>query len=102
MTTTATFRPANTQELVRQLRPMDVLAISGGRIVRRETGITLPVGHGYSVTIDLAGNDTYTIRRVFTRSGVARIKGEESGIYCDQLSDTSYRASCYVNVEFGS
>lgn len=85
----------------------NMLAISGGRWGNHGTGITLPVGRGYSVTVDLAGNDTYTIRRVFTRRRrgdlvpTVYIKGELSGVYCEELGATAYEASCFVNVVFG-
>jgi hypothetical protein len=95
------FTQADAGEIVSQLRPIDLMAISGCRYIRRETGITLPVRAGYSVTIDLAGDDTYTVRRVFRRGGRAWVKGEARGVYCEQLSETAYRASCYVNVRFG-
>ena len=96
------FAPCDTAELLRQIGPMNILAISGGRIIRRETGVALPVGRGYRVTVDLAGDDTYTVRRVFVRGAKSWIKGEESGVYCDQVAEIAYRASCFVNVDFGA
>jgi hypothetical protein len=81
---------------------MNLLAISGGRQIRRPTGVTLPVGNGYSVTIDLDSDDTYVVRRVFTRSGVAKIKGEQRNVYCDEVGEVAYVASCFRNREFGS
>jgi hypothetical protein len=74
----------------------NVLAISGGRWTTTEEGtLVLPVRYGYAVEIDLALNDTYTVRRTFTRSGVRVVKGEATDIYCDMLGDTAYEASCY-------
>lgn len=89
-------------EILRQIGRGNLAAISGLRFEKRPTGITLPVAHGYSVHIDLDGNDTYVVRRVFSRSGVQFIKGEVRGVYCEDLSDTAYEASCYASVEFGS
>ena len=78
------FTECNAAELLAQIGRMNVFAISGGRVIARRTGITLPVGCGYSVTVDLAGNDTYTVRRIFTRAGVVKVKGELTDVYCDE------------------
>lgn len=101
MTTDTRFAPCDTSELLRQIGHMNLLSISGGRVLRRETGVTLPVGSGYRVTVDLAGNDTYTVRRIFVRGAKSWIKGEETEVYCDQVAGSAYRASCFVNVDFG-
>ena len=93
------FIECDVKVLVSQIGKMNIFAISGGRITARETGITLPVAHGYSVTIDLAPNDTYTVRRIFTRSGKATIKGEYQNVYCEEVGELAYQASCYQNVE---
>lgn len=89
------FRPCDTSETLAQLGRSNLLAISGGRAIRRETGVTLPVSNGYSVTIDLAWNDTYTVRRIFTRSGKATIKAQLEGVYCEDLGDVAYYGSCF-------
>ena len=89
------FRPVNCGEIVRQLGRNNLLAISGGRVIQRETGITLPISNGYSLTIDLAWNDTYTVRRIFTRSGKATIKAQLEGVYCEDLGDVAYYGSCF-------
>lgn len=94
------FRECDARELARQIGPANIMAISGGRITVRQTGITLPVTQGYSVTVDLAGNDTYTVRRIFKRGPKTWIKGEEAGIYCDAVGDAAYRAACFRNVPF--
>jgi hypothetical protein len=94
------FRECDPRVLAAQIGMGNILAISGGRIQVRETGITLPVSNGYRVTVDLAGNDTYTVRRLFTRAGRTWIKGERTGIYCEQVGETAYQASCFRNVEF--
>lgn len=89
------FRPVNCGELLEQLGQHNLLAISGGRVVKRESGVTLPVSNGYSVTIDLAWNDTYTVRRIFTRSGKATIKAELQNVYCWDLGQVAYFGSCF-------
>jgi hypothetical protein len=96
------FIDCEARTLAAQISARNIMAISGGRIQVRQTGITLPVHAGYRVTVDLAPDDTYTVRRVFDRGGKRWIKGEESGVYCDVVGDSAYRASCYVNVEFGA
>ena len=84
-----------------QISTMDLLATSGGRVVGTPTGLMLPVAHGYKVQIDLEAGDTYRVRRVFVRGFRFWVKGEVSGVYAEQLSETVYRAGCYVNVKFG-
>lgn len=96
-----TFVKCDTNEIVRQIGRMNIFAISGGRITHRETGITLPVGSGYSVTVDLDASDTYVVRRVFTRAGKASVKGERSNVYADEVGETAYRASCFRNGPWG-
>ena len=95
------FRQCDARELARQIGAWNIRAISGGRITIRATGITLPVSSGYRVTVDLAAGDTYTVRRVFTRAGKTSVKGEMTGVYCDQVGEIAYQASCYRNVKFG-
>ena len=86
---------------VQQIGRMNLLAISGGR-VRLEDGIlVLPVGQGYRVEIELTDRDDYTVRRVFVRAGKKFIKGEVERVYCDNIGEVAYVASCYVNREFG-
>ena len=94
------FRECNATELLAQIGRMNIFAISGGRVIARRTGITLPVGCGYSVTVDLAGNDTYTVRRIFVRAGVVKIKGELTDVYCDEVGEAAYQASSFRSYEF--
>lgn len=94
------YRRCDVDVLLAQIGRANVLAISGGRVEERATGVTLPVRYGYSVEVDLAANDTYTVRRVFTRSGNRTIKGVERNVYAEDVGDAAYRASCYRD-EFG-
>lgn len=96
---TTTFINCDAKIVANQIGVRNIFAISGGRIEARITGITLPVSNGYSVTVDLAANDTYTVRRIFTRAGKVTIKGEVNGIYCEELGEIAYQASCFRNVE---
>lgn len=100
MITTDTFRECDPRQLVAQIGRGNIAAISGGRVLVRETGITLPVSNGYSVTVDLNWDDTYIVRRVFKRGAKVWIKGEQTDVYCDEVGEVAYKASCYVNVEF--
>lgn len=104
MNTTATeqvFRDCDALELVAQIGRPNIFATSGGRVMRRPTGITLPVSSGYSVTVDLAANDTYVVRRVFKRGAKTWVKGEWTHVYCEDVGDAVYYAGCFRNVEFG-
>lgn len=90
----------NTEALIRQIGVGNLMAISGRRVYTRRTGITLPVSSGYKVTIDLAANDTYTVRRIMVRGTKVWLKGERTDVYCDEVGEIAYQASCYKNVEF--
>jgi hypothetical protein len=98
----ADFADCDASELLAQIGRMNVLAISGGRVIVRRSGVSLPVSSGYNVTVDLAGNDTYTVRRVLQRGGKTWVKGEVTGVYCEQVGEMAYQASCFRNVEFGN
>lgn len=88
----------------RQIGRMNILAISGGRVKRTGyTTLTLPVGSGYSVEVEyVEGRDLYSVRRVFSRGTKRWIKGEVTHVYAEDLGETAYLASCFVNVDFGS
>ena len=89
------FMECDARELVAQVGVGNVLAISGGRVIGRPTGIDLPVSNGYRVTIDLAANDTYVVRRVFKRGDREWIKGERREVYCDEVGDAAYYAGMF-------
>lgn len=80
-----------------------LIAACGGINAFRVSPDTLgfPVGRGYVVTVTLDPSDTYIVRRCFRRKGEMKVKGEQTMVYCDELSDTFWKASCFVNVEFG-
>jgi hypothetical protein len=101
------YRPFNEDELINQLGHANIYAISGGRvdIWRNNDGdcltMDLPVGYGYRVQIYLDWDDTYTVIRQYKRKGVVTDKGSISGVYCDQVGEIAYKASCFRNIEFG-
>lgn len=97
------FRPCESEDIISQLGMNNLFAISGGRVTKRSTGVTLPISNGYSLTIDRAWNDTYTVRRLFTRSGKVTIKGELTGVYCEDLGEVAYYGSCFrSHTEWGN
>jgi hypothetical protein len=95
------FIECNARELLMQIGTPNLFSISGGRWEERRTGVTLPVSNGYSVTVDLHASDTYVVRRVFKRGDRVWVKGEQTDVYCDDVGEVAYRASCFRNVEFG-
>ena len=115
MTTTAnpqalatSDREMDLSQTLAHLGRMNLLAISGGRYRRTvgpETGrllaLELPVSSGYAVRITLAANDTYTVQRVMRRGAKTWVKGTETNVYCDDLGETCYQASCYKSNPFG-
>lgn len=84
------------REILRQIRPINVLSISGGRVTALPDGVELPVGNGYRVRVRLTPMDDYIVERVFIRSGRVSVKGAETH-YCDTVGGAAYRASCFRN-----
>jgi hypothetical protein len=90
------FIPCDTGVLLQQIGLWNVLATSGGRVIHRETGVTLPVARGYSVDIDLNWLDLYTVQRIHTYRGSRRVKGVVRDVYSDQVGEVVYRAGCWM------
>jgi len=82
---------------LQQVGKGNVWAISGGRVIKGHHMVAMPVSSGYWVTITLDANDTYTVRRVFVRGSKVTVKKVNDGIYCDNLGEVAYQASCYMN-----
>lgn len=112
METVEAGRPFNEDTLLDQIGRSNVFAISGGRVgVWKPEGecveVELPVSSGYSVRISLAWNDTYTVERVLKRrpkgksTKEVKVVGRVTGVYCDEVGEVAYQASCYRNLEFG-
>jgi hypothetical protein len=100
-------RPFNEDELINQIGRMNIFAISGGRVgvTKNNQGetveIELKVSNGYRVVISLGWNDTWTVSRQFVRKGVVSDKGTVEGVYCENVGEVAYKASCFRNVQFG-
>lgn len=90
-------RDLDSGELLEQIGRMNVLAISGGRVVKGRSMVAMPVAHGYWVTVTLDPSDTYTVRRVFVRGGKVFEKKVWSDVYCTDIGETAYEASCYLD-----
>lgn len=89
-TDTTDYTIANT--IIDQIGRMNLLAISGFRVERHPDGVTLPVSNGYKVIVTLdAASDTYTVTRAFNK----RIMGQRPFVYCDEVGEVAYRASCF-------
>ena len=84
-------------ELIAQIGAGNILAISGGRIVRCPTGIVLPVRYGYRVTVDLTANDDYVVKRIFVRGGKVFVKKVWADVYASEVGEVAYQASCYLD-----
>lgn len=98
-----TGRDLDWPTLLDQIGRWTVLAISGGRVVRLgKSAVSLPVGRGYSVRVILEADDTYTVQRVYSRRPKGEtVKGEVTGVYCDDIEEVAYVAACFVNRSFG-
>ena len=67
----------------------------------RYPDMILPVGSGYRVRITLEADDTYTVTREMKRGAKLFVKGIQFNVYCDEIGEVAYQASCYRNVDFG-
>lgn len=85
------------QTIANQIGRMNVLAISGGRCLRLDDGIRLPVGYGYCVDVHYTSWDDYTVERVHVRQGRVTSKGAETHVYAYEVGEVAYRASCFRN-----
>lgn len=89
------FVSCHTETLITQIGLWNILATSGGRVIVRNTGITLPVAHGYRVDVDLNWLDYYTVQRIYIRGGKRIIKGVIENVGWEQVGEAVYRAGCY-------
>lgn len=87
--------PGMAAEVVRQIGWANMMAVSGGRAVRTTHTVILPVSNGFKVVISLAGNDTYTVRRLFVRGTKVFDHGVCTNVYCEELGNAAYYASCF-------
>ena len=87
--------PEERAEIVRQIGIPNVLAISGGRVGPLPDGIEMPAGAGYRVRVRLTAADDYTVERVFLRRGKEFSHGTRERVYCDEVGEAAYRASCF-------
>jgi len=101
-------RPFDENELLNQIGRRNLMAISGDRVrvIRNSeldtVEIWLPVSSGYGVSVSLGWDDTYTVAREFVRAGKVSDKGTIEGVYCDEVGEVAYQASCFrSNYEFG-
>ena len=93
-------RDLDVDVLVQQIGRWNLMGISGGRVRVDGERVVLPVGSGYRVEIELAPNDTYTVRRVFVRGTKRFVKGELTDVYFDQVGEVAYQASSFRSYDF--
>ena len=91
---TWTIEAAQRQEIARQIGA-NLMPISGGRVVGIADGIELPAGSGFHVRIQLTPLDEYTVTRIFRRGGKEFEHGKREHVYCDEVSEVAYFASCH-------
>jgi hypothetical protein len=94
------------KDMVDQIGRMNLLAILGGQVIRMSKGVRLPVSSGISVVIELNGNDTYTVKRASSCARFGAVEtiydhGQRTEVYCEQLAETAYVASCYKSYDKG-
>ena len=93
-----TGKSNDSRVLTAQMGRMNVMAISGGRVMTSGSTVFFPVSSGYQVAVTLTAADDYTVRRVFVRGGKVTVKAEVAGVYAEQIGDAAYEMSCFENV----
>jgi hypothetical protein len=104
MTTNTTQQLGVIPTILGQIGRMNILAISGGRLIYGANGrmVALPVSNGYRVEVEyLPASDTYEVRRVFLRAGRRFDKGTATHVHAAELGEMAYQASCFRDGEFG-
>lgn len=92
----------NPRVTLSQIGRGNVAAISGFRYSVDTNGdVLLPVSSGYRVRVALEANDTYTVTREMKRGDRLFVKGVQTLVYCDELGEVCYQASCYKSNPFG-
>jgi hypothetical protein len=96
-------RTCDPTEIIYQIGKMNLFAVSGGvwgslrDAEQNIIGVWLPCGRGRMVEVSLDFDDTYRVRCV--RRGAQRNQGiietEVVGVYCDQVGEAAYQASCW-------
>lgn len=85
------------QEIIRQIGNGNIFAISGGRVRAIEDGIELPISSGYRVRVILTPADLYRVERVMVRGQKTFHKGHIEDVFCEDVGDLAYYASCFRN-----
>jgi len=99
-------RACDPRTVAEQIGVMTILAISGGRILvirdadGESIGIAFPCGESRTVEVTLDFSDTYTVRRYRQivrgeRRGEFVTEFHADDIYCDQVAEVAYNASCW-------
>lgn len=92
---TLTLTGEQRKTILNQIGKGNFLSISGGRVQPIADGIEMPVSNGYWVRVQLTAADDYTVSRIFRRAGKEIIKGQATGIYCDDIGNAAYYCSCF-------
>lgn len=84
-----------------QIGTMNILAISGGRVLRTdENTVHLPVSNGYVVEVKyVPGRDLYTVSRLLKRGAKVFQKGTIEDVYAEDLGEIAYLTSCFRSYE---
>ena len=96
------------QQTLQQIGVANMMAISGLRwsvtLVPGEhhPDMILPVSSGYRVRIGLMADDTYRVVREMKRGDKLFVKGVQTEVYCDEVGEVAYQASCYKSNDFGA
>jgi hypothetical protein len=102
MAHTETINREICKTMLKQIGAGNVMAICGGRYERSgPLSVRMQVGQGYYVEVTyVEGHDWYRVERQYKRNGTFHVKGAVEPVYCDQLGDIAYRASCFHNGPF--
>jgi hypothetical protein len=105
--------PSIYSQMLKQIGPMNILAISGGRKdftsvadtrevlgdsswVKHSAVVTLPVANGYRVEVAYdSARDAYQVTRWYVRGRQAWAKTVTQCVYAAEVGEAAYQASCY-------
>jgi hypothetical protein len=107
LTKTAVGRSCDPSVIARQIGAANILAISGGPVFpifssesNDRVGLRLPIDGTRRIDVILDWSDTYSVRRIRTitkgsQRGQDVVEFERSDVYCDEVGEVAYAASCW-------
>ena len=84
-------------QLLNQIGAMNVLAISGGRRITKDSTTLFPVSNGYFVTVTINNWDLYDVKLFKANKNKAAVFMDWENIGAEIIHEVAYQASCFNN-----